>query len=132
MTTTLAAYSARAARYRSRYHDPLARRTMADTNDDGLITDEMRAQIGVESAPWDSEVDKTWVRMFARSVGHTDPVYFDEAAAKAAGYRSLPCPPGYLGTPVFNPNAKRKRPAERASGDTVYSAIVKCTMPIMA
>lgn len=84
---------------------------MADSNDAGLITDEMRAQIGVESAPWVSEVDKTWVRMFARSVGHTDPVFFDEAAAKAVGYRSLPSPPGYLGTPVFNPNVVAPRSA---------------------
>lgn len=68
-----------------------------------LITDEMRAEIGKESQPWTCEVDKTAIRMFARSVGHTDPIYYDEAAAKAAGYRGIPCPPGYLGTPVFHP-----------------------------
>ena len=65
----------------------------------------MRAQIGKESSPTTSELDKTAIRMFARSVGHTDPIYFDEAAAKAAGYRGLVAPPGYLGTPIFNPKA---------------------------
>lgn len=69
-----------------------------------LITDEMRAEIGKESQPWTCEVDKTAIRIFARSVGHTDPIYYDEAAAKAAGYRGLVAPPGYLGTPVFDPN----------------------------
>ena len=73
-----------------------------------LITDAMRATIGKESNPTTSEVDKTAIRIFARSVGHTDPIYYDEAAAKAAGYRGLVAPPGYLGTPVFNPsNAPR-------------------------
>ncbi len=68
-----------------------------------LITDEMRAHIGKRGEPVIHEVDKTSVRMFARAVGHTDPVFYDEEAAKAAGYRSLPAPPGYLGTPIFDP-----------------------------
>ena len=67
------------------------------------ITDEMRAAIGKETPPWTYEVTTTSVRAFARGVGYTDPVYFDVAAAKKAGYRSLPAPPTYLGTPVFVP-----------------------------
>jgi acyl dehydratase len=67
------------------------------------LTEELKAAIGQESAPWTYEVTTTSVRAFARGVGYTDPVYFDLDAAKAAGYRSLPAPPTYLGTPVFVP-----------------------------
>lgn len=67
------------------------------------ITDEMRAQIGKESPPWTYEVTTTSVRAFARGVGYTDPVYYDVDAARKAGYRNLPAPPTYLGTPVFIP-----------------------------
>jgi hypothetical protein len=87
--------------------------SVAETVEEGLITEQMRAQVGVESASWTSEVDRTWVRMFARSVGHSDPVFYDETAAKAAGYRSLPCPPGYLGTPIFNPSVPAPRAASQ-------------------
>jgi len=69
---------------------------------DSLITPEMRAAIGKESDPVTHEVDRTAIRMFARSVGHTDPVYYDVDEARAAGYRDVPAPPGYLGTPVFD------------------------------
>lgn len=71
--------------------------------EESFITDEMRARIGVESDPWTVEVDKTSVRMFARSCQYTDPVFYDEDFAKSKGYRSLPAPPHYLGTPLFNP-----------------------------
>jgi hypothetical protein len=67
------------------------------------ISEDMRAQIGSETPPWVFEVTTTSVRAFARGVGYTDPVYFDVEAARAAGYRNLPAPPTYLGTPVFIP-----------------------------
>jgi acyl dehydratase len=67
------------------------------------ITEEMRSRIGKESPPWSYELTTTSVRGFARGVGYTDPVYFDVEAARAAGYRTLPAPPTYLGTPVFIP-----------------------------
>lgn len=67
------------------------------------ITPEMRAVIGVESPPWTYEVATTGVRAFARGVGYTDPVYYDEAEARKRGYRSLPAPATWFGTPVFIP-----------------------------
>jgi hypothetical protein len=81
---------------------------------ESVITDEMRAAIGVESEPWTVEVDRTSVRMFARAIGYHDPIFYDEAAAKARGYRSLPCPPHFLGTSVFVPSeADPRQPAPR-------------------
>ena len=67
------------------------------------LTDAMRAVIGVESSPWPVEVTTTSSRAYARGVGYTDLVYFDEAKAKAAGYSSLPLAPTFPGTPVFIP-----------------------------
>lgn len=36
------------------------------------------------------------LRFFAKATGQTDPIYSDETAARAAGYRSLPVPPTFL------------------------------------
>jgi hypothetical protein len=73
-----------------------------------VITDKMRAEIGKESEPVTLEVDKTACRMFARSVGYTDPLYYDEEYAKSKGYRSIPAPFAFLGHPIFNPNAPQR------------------------
>jgi len=80
---------------------------MAETS---AITDEMRAAIGKDSEPVTIEVDKSAVRMFARAVGYKDLIYFDEEYAKGKGYRSLPCPMGFVGQPIFRPD-KPSRPS---------------------
>ena len=67
------------------------------------LTDEMRAAVGEETEPWTYEVTTTGIRAFARGAGYDDPVFYDETAARAAGYATLPAPPCYLGTPVYLP-----------------------------
>ena len=52
---------------------------------ESVITDEMRAAVGKESAPGTLEVEKTGCRMFARAVGHTDLIFYDEEHAKSNG-----------------------------------------------
>src|SRR5207237_8860338 len=76
---------------------------------ESLITDEMRAVIGKESEPITYEIDNTGCRQFARAVGYTDPIFFDEAAAKAQGYRAIVAPPGFLGNPVMLPGQSTPR-----------------------
>jgi acyl dehydratase len=82
------------------------------TTANSVITDEMRAAVGVEGPSTTLEVEKTNCRMFARAVGHTDAIFYDEAAAKARGYRSIVAPPGFLGTPVFRPGSGAGVPGE--------------------
>ena len=89
------------------------------------LTDEMRSHIGEASDPWSHELTTTSVRAFARGVGYTDPVYFDVDAARKAGYRSLPAPPTYLGTPVFIPG----RSSDTFSGPASTRAGLKHGLP---
>ena len=84
------------------------------TTNPSVVTDEMRAAVGVEGSPTVMEVERTNCRMFARSVGHKDPIFYDVEAAKAAGYRDIVATPGFLGTPIFNPNRPPGMPGEMA------------------
>jgi hydroxyacyl-ACP dehydratase HTD2-like protein with hotdog domain len=79
---------------------------------DSVITDEMRAAIGRESEPVTHEVDNTGCRQFARAVGYTDAIFYDEAAARARGYRSVVAPAGFLGQPVTIPGKSAPRGPE--------------------
>lgn len=47
------------------------------------------------------EVGREKIRDFATAIGETNPLYFDEAAARAAGYKDLIAPPTFLTTLNF-------------------------------
>jgi acyl dehydratase len=55
-----------------------------------------KSLIGRSTGVTTSEVEKGRLRFFAKAIGETDPVYFDEVAARAAGYKALPVPPTFL------------------------------------
>ena len=84
-----------------------------------VITEEMQEAIGKESEPTTLEVEKTGCRMFARAVGHTDAIFYDEDEAKRRGYRSIVAPPGFLGTPAFRPGGAGARRGPAGAGFSI-------------
>lgn len=67
------------------------------------LTPEMKAAIGKSGDKVTQEVTTLGIRTFARAVGYTNPIYYDEEAAKAKGHRALVSPPGHFGMAVYNP-----------------------------
>jgi len=63
-----------------------------------------KAIIGKQYPAFTVEVEKRWLRSFAEALGETNPVYFDEAAARSAGYRSLPAPPTFPFAMIMDAN----------------------------
>ena len=52
--------------------------------------------IGYRSDPFEVEVEKGRLRLFAKSLGEQNPIYVDEQAAQAAGHPSLPVMPTFF------------------------------------
>ena len=82
---------------------------MAEPLAPSVVTEEMRAQLGVEGGATVHEVTSTGCRLFARAVGHTDLIFYDAEVARERGYRDVVAPPGYLGTPVYRPSDRAER-----------------------
>lgn len=57
-----------------------------------------RSALGVESAPVSYDVEKGAIRKFAEAIGDDDPIYSDEQAAQAAGFKTIVAPPTFLCT----------------------------------
>jgi acyl dehydratase len=52
--------------------------------------------VGSTTAPVTVTVERGRLRLFAKAIGQTDPVYVDVDVARAAGHPDLPVPPTYL------------------------------------
>lgn len=63
--------------------------------------------VGVDSEPRLVTIEAGFLKFFAKATGETDPAYFDETAALAAGHPSIPAPPTYLFSLAMAAPAKR-------------------------
>jgi acyl dehydratase len=54
-----------------------------------------RDHIGAETEEVSIVVERSQLRLFCQATGETNPVFFDEAAAQAAGHARIPTPPTY-------------------------------------
>jgi acyl dehydratase len=57
-----------------------------------------RKFIGFTTPPRSVEVETGQLKFFAKATGETNPIYFDEAAARSAGHPRLPAPPTFAFT----------------------------------
>jgi acyl dehydratase len=64
----------------------------------------IRNIVGKEYPPFTLEVEKRWIRSFVQAVGDDNPIYFDEQAARAAGFRAIPAPPTFPFTLIMEAN----------------------------
>jgi acyl dehydratase len=55
-----------------------------------------KKHIGHTFKPFTATVEAGKIRLFCKAIGEDDPIYVDEAAAKAAGYRAIPVPLTFL------------------------------------
>jgi acyl dehydratase len=63
--------------------------------------------VGVVSEPRIVEVEAGFLKFFAKATGETNPIYFDEEAARAAGHPAIPVPPTYYFSLHMSSPAKR-------------------------
>jgi acyl dehydratase len=63
---------------------------------ESLITDEARAMVGTVTRRQRGVVSLIEAQRWAAAVGDRNPIYFDDEAARAAGYRGIVTPPLFL------------------------------------
>ena len=81
-----------------------------------LVTDEARALVGMPlSEPLTGTITAKEAQRFACAAGDMNPLYFDGAAARAAGYRTTIVPPTFISWALSS-----FRPADELRHDGLY------------
>lgn len=81
-----------------------------------MIPSESMERVGeVLAGPVTVVIDRREAQRYAYAVGDENPIYFDEEAAQAAGYRTLVAPPTYVTHAVVQP-----RSADELRTDGLY------------
>jgi acyl dehydratase len=70
--------------------------TTSDTPNETVITETLRAFIGVESAPATYDIERHAVERFACAIGDPNPLYSDRAAAESSSVGGLIAPPTFF------------------------------------
>jgi acyl dehydratase len=86
---------------------------------ESLISEEMRAQIGVESAPRSFVVEAGNIAHFARAIDDPNPIYTDEAYARKTPYGGIIAPPTFFraaGYALQGPGPRREAPQGGGGG----------------
>ena len=94
---------------------------MAQT--ESMISEEMRAEIGVEGAPRSFVIEAGHIRHFATAIEDANPIYADEAYARNTPYGGVIAPPTFFratGYALPGPGSRRaaapQGPAARQAG----------------
>ena len=83
---------------------------------ENLIPPETLAMVGQPlGAPVTAQITAKEAQRYAQAVGDLNPLYFDEAAAKAAGYRTLLAPPTFVAYAVVEGQS-----LDRLRGDGLF------------
>lgn len=87
-----------------------------DDEAQGLIPPETLALVGeLLGGPVSAVITAKEAQRYAQAAGDLNPVYFDEEAARAAGYRTLVAPPTFVGHVVV-----QGQPLERLREDGLF------------
>jgi len=62
------------------------------------VVDFDRSVLGMESAAISYDVEKGAIRKFAEAIGDNNPIFYNEQAAQAAGFKTVVAPPTFLCT----------------------------------
>jgi acyl dehydratase len=72
--------------------------------------------VGVVSEPRTADIEAGFLKFFAKATSETNPIYFDDEAAKAAGHPAILMPPTYLFSLQMSRPAKQGDVFDRENG----------------